>query len=74
MTTNPPSDHDGLRHREATRGGGGSEPGEDQTAAELDAIRQRAAPLVAAGPSIIAQALSNDSMRFLESVRQQGGQ
>jgi hypothetical protein len=74
MPTNPPSDHDGLRHREATRGGGGSDPGDDQPGADLDAIRQRAASVASTGQAIIAHALSDDSMRFLESVRQQGGQ
>jgi|APTNR8051073442_1049403.scaffolds.fasta_scaffold49184_1 hypothetical protein len=74
MTPNPPSDHDGLRHREANQGGGGSAPGDDQPGTDLDEIRQRAATVASAGQSIIAQALSNDSTQFLESVRQKGGQ
>lgn len=75
MTPHSQSDHDGLRHRETTRNGGGN-PEDEQpgTDLDLDAIRQRAATLASAGQSIIAQALSNDSTQFLESVRQKGGQ
>lgn len=72
---NPNDSHDGLRHREAAQGGGGSgEPDGDQPGAGVDEIRQRAAAIASASQSIVAQALSSDSTQFLQNVRQRGGE
>ncbi len=69
MPTNPPSDHDGLRHEEVTRGGGGSDKGETTSRADLDAIRQRAASVAIHGQAIIAMPCRTTPCDSSESVR-----
>jgi hypothetical protein len=41
---------------------------------DLDAIRQSAKAMLAAGDAAIAKVLSSDSTQFIQQARQQGGQ
>jgi len=65
MKTREHSNEPAPQPAQAAGSGGGS---------ELDAIRQSAEAMLAAGDAAIDKVLSGDSAQFIQQARQQGGE